>query len=1143
MADDPWATQREPNITAELSTAGFDDAVEIGHGGFGTVFRCRQDDLDRTVAVKVMTSDFEPENLARFLREQRAMGRMSGHPHIVDLYQVGVTRNRRPFLVMPYHAHGSLDTLIRRGGQLRWEKVLSLGVKIAGALETAHRGGTLHRDVKPANILLTDFDEPQLTDFGIARIAGGFETSSGAITGSPAFTAPEVLAGHPSTAASDVYSLGATMFCALTGHAAFERRSGEQLIAQFLRISSEPLPDLHAADFPDDVVGAVEHAMARPPENRPTSAAAFGEELRAIQREHGLVVDDMLAPTIQPREGPELPDSHRQRRPDVVSPRTPPVPVTKFSPPTSTRQMVRRQRLLDALREGGETRLTLVHGPAGFGKSSLLAQWREELTAEKVAVAWLTVDSDDNNPVWFLSHLVEAVQRVRAPVAEGLGQSLEENGSAAEHFVLTSLINRLHDSGEPLVVVIDDWHRVTATDSIAAMEFLLDNSCHHLRMVVASRKKAGLPLSRMRVCDELREIDTKALSFDLDESRSFFADRVRTQLTDADIALLRDSTDGWIAALQLASLSLREAGGTTDVLERFRADASSVEEYLAENVLNALEPEMLDFLLTTSVPERVCGDLASILAGVADGQARLEEVAARDLFLGRAADEYPWYRYHHLFAQILRRRLERDHPGRTKQLHHSASAWFREQHLLGEAIDHLLAAGDPTSAVALVEDDDLYLLDRSQMSTLLGLIAKLPADLVVASVRLQLAIGWANTELQHLDQAAEARRRALDLLDFLDLPTDQITRLRVEADVLQANIACTADRVLGVKDLVAECLADPTHHHPFVVSMAALLDTYADTYEFRFGDADRRQRWAAPYHSKTTGPYTVAYGYCFAGLAKAEQLDLTGATELYRRAHQLVRDAGNTQSHHARLTRALLAEQLYLRNHIDEAEKLLAENFYAATLGGTADFMIRHYCLRARIASIRRDQAGTLRELDEGAHTADLLSLPRLRAAVDHERVLLGMPLRPGFAPVPHTRKHDSADGIGQITAQLEDETAITLLLRSGNAEQIGTAVDWASNWTRSLEGTDRALAWMHASRLLVSCLWAAGRASEAEAALVPVATRCAQHGLIRFLPDGGANVIAAFTSLATHLEGTGERELRRQLTDTFIDDVFAAAS
>ena len=246
---DSHATQRglAPDIPAELRDAGFDDVAEIGHGGFGIVYRCVQPILDRTVAVKVLTSDLDPDNLDRFMREQRAMGRLSGHPNIVQILEVGTTASGRPFIVMPYHAKDSLEALIRRHGPLNWRETLSIGVKLAGALDAAHGAGTLHRDVKPANILLTDYGEPQLTDFGIARIAGGFETATGVITGSPAFTAPEVLEGATPTVASDIYSLGATLFCALTGHAAYERRSGEQVVAQFLRIASEPVPDLRGA--------------------------------------------------------------------------------------------------------------------------------------------------------------------------------------------------------------------------------------------------------------------------------------------------------------------------------------------------------------------------------------------------------------------------------------------------------------------------------------------------------------------------------------------------------------------------------------------------------------------------------------------------------------------------------------------------------------------------------------------------------------------------------------------------------------------------------------------------------------------------------------------------------------------------------
>src|ERR1700741_5048253 len=171
MADvDQHASPRDlfPHIPAELRDAGFEDAAEIGRGGFGVVYRCAQPLLDREVAVKVLTADLDPENLDRFLREQRAMGRLSGHPNIVTILEVGTTSTGRPFIVMPYHAKDSLEAVVRRHGPLDWNEAVSLGVKLAGALDAAHRVETLHRDVKPGNILLSDYGEPQLNDFRVA---------------------------------------------------------------------------------------------------------------------------------------------------------------------------------------------------------------------------------------------------------------------------------------------------------------------------------------------------------------------------------------------------------------------------------------------------------------------------------------------------------------------------------------------------------------------------------------------------------------------------------------------------------------------------------------------------------------------------------------------------------------------------------------------------------------------------------------------------------------------------------------------------------------------------------------------------------------------------------------------------------------
>src|SRR5246127_5132308 len=279
---DPLPTQGDVHagIAAELVAAGFVDAEEIGRGGFGVVYRCSQRALDRTVAVKVLTADLEPDNLERFVREQVAMGKLSGHPHIVNIFQVGTTATGRPYIVMQYHPHGSLEAKIHDNGPVGWADALHIGVKVAGALETAHRRETLPRDAKPANILLTEYGEPQLADFGIARIIGGFETADGAVMGSPAYTAPEVLLGGQPDVTSDVYTLASTVFCAGTGHAGFARRKGEQMVAQFLRITRHPMPSLRDCGLPADVCAVIEGAISRNTEDRPPSAEPFGEQLR-----------------------------------------------------------------------------------------------------------------------------------------------------------------------------------------------------------------------------------------------------------------------------------------------------------------------------------------------------------------------------------------------------------------------------------------------------------------------------------------------------------------------------------------------------------------------------------------------------------------------------------------------------------------------------------------------------------------------------------------------------------------------------------------------------------------------------------------------------------------------------------------------
>lgn len=1131
MADyDPRATERDLTgvLADELRAVGLHGAQPIGSGGFGIVFRCHQPALDRTVAVKVLTAGHDSDNRHRFLREQQAMGRLSGHPHIVNVFQVGALDSGYPYIMMQYHPRGSLDARIRDHQPLSWAEALRLGVKMASALETAHRAGTLHRDVKPGNILLTEYGDPQLTDFGIARITGGFETTTGVITGSPAYTAPEVLHGAPPTPASDVYGLGATLFCALTGHAAFERLEGEQIVAQFVRITTDPLPDLRGSDIPDDVCDCIEHAMTNDAAMRPDSAAAFGELLRQVQHRHGLPVDD-LALTIDPdtqfarepadAEPPVSPRTPYRRA--ITVPTPPPAPATRFRPPHAVRPLVERSRLIGMLRTDRRHRLTVIHGPAGFGKSTVAAQWGDALTENGTAVVWLTVDHDDNNVVWFLAHVIEALRRTRPDLAGELGETLEEHGADAERYVLAELLNQIHARGEPLVLIIDDWHRITDPATIGAMEFLLDNGCHHLQTVITSRTQSGIPTSRMRVRDELIEIDAAALRFDEDEARTLLLDVNGLTLDDIAVSHLTNVTEGWVAALQLATLSLRNSDDPAELIDHLSGRHHTIDEYLAQNVLDTLRPDLLNFMLATSVPARISGELAAKVAQTERGHAQvmLEEIERSDLFLRRLDDNGQWFRYHHLFAEFLQQRLERDHPGRVMQLHAIAARWFGDHQYLNEAVNHFLAAGDPESAAELVEVDGVHLLEDSQISTLRGLVEKLPPQMLDARPRLQLALAWANSLLHRPDATVRALEHAEAALTHSSLTESQIADVRTEVVVVRGVAEIRADRIEGLDELVTVCKTRPDTLRPWVASVAANVATFGAIYHFDFDAARRFQRWAEPYHQRNRGPYNVVHGLCCLGLADHEELDLDGAEDNFRQALHVARRAGGIHSHPARLAGSLLGQVLYERNDLAQAERLLDEGYHLGAEAGIVDFKLARYVTGALIKALRGDRDEALRRLQDGARIARSMGLPRLQAAVEHELLRLGLSVGPVSVPAPRWPR-PALHGMEAIAAQIREATLTRTQLRpTSSAQQVDTACQWAQHWVHDLEKQNRPRALLQAQRLYLAALVHAGRGAAAKELLTAIAATCMPLGMVRFLPDGGPGISALVAELRRDLD------------------------
>jgi serine/threonine-protein kinase PknK len=327
----------------ELGIEGITDPVEIGRGGFGVVYRARQPALHRTVAVKlVATGVLDDRARDRFERELHAMGTLSGHPNIVTIYDSGFTSDGRPFIVMDHMAGGSVADRLARG-LLPWQEAATVGVKVAAALETAHRAGVLHRDIKPENILISSYGEAKLGDFGIARVQGGPETRTGIVTASMSHASPEILSGGRPSIGSDVYALGSTLFTMLAGSPAFFRDTDESLVPMITRIAIDPVPDLRSRGVPDDVCRVIERAMAKEPGDRFPSAAALGRALQDAQRRAGVTPTELLISNegVESRPDPAgvttslPPASPAWAQPSGPTPPLPPLPGPSTSGPVS----------------------------------------------------------------------------------------------------------------------------------------------------------------------------------------------------------------------------------------------------------------------------------------------------------------------------------------------------------------------------------------------------------------------------------------------------------------------------------------------------------------------------------------------------------------------------------------------------------------------------------------------------------------------------------------------------------------------------------------------------------------------------------------------------------------------------------------
>jgi LuxR family transcriptional regulator, maltose regulon positive regulatory protein len=413
--------------------------------------------------------------------------------------------------------------------------------------------------------------------------------------------------------------------------------------------------------------------------------------------------------------------------------------VTKLHPPSVPAQTIARERLFARMREGRGRKLSLVAGPAGFGKSTLLAAWREA-EAQARPVAWVTLDEGDNDAVVLWSHVIEALGRACPPLAAAVPAELVPATPLFE-VMLPRLVNALAEQGE-IVLVLDDFHRLTGAASRASLAWFVDAMPATLQLVLSTRADPALPLGALRAHGQLLELRVDELRFTEPEAHEFLNDRLGLGLAAADVDLLVTRTEGWPAGIYLAALSLAGSADKARLVRAFDGTSAHVVDFLSSEVLGAFEPDLQAFMLRTSVLERLCVPLCDAVLGSAESAAALESLARSNLFLVPLDDQRRWFRFHHLFAQLLRAELERREPEAVPGLHRRAFEWHDADGTTDEAIHHALAADAFAEAAALIAETWVHYVNAGRTSSVLDWLLRFPEATLDADARLLLVLAW-----------------------------------------------------------------------------------------------------------------------------------------------------------------------------------------------------------------------------------------------------------------------------------------------------------------------------------------------------------------------------------------------------------------
>ncbi len=442
-------------------------------------------------------------------------------------------------------------------------------------------------------------------------------------------------------------------------------------------------------------------------------------------------------------------------QPPAAKPREGGIPIlaTKLFIPNPRHNIITRPRLKELLDRGLNGKLSLISAPAGFGKTTLAAEWAANCGRP---AAWLSLDEQDSLPTRFLAYLTAALQKIEAGFGESVLAMLQSPQPPSTQAILTALINEIAALPEPFVLVLDDYHAIDSKAVDDALAFLLGHLPPQMHLAITTREDPQFPLARLRARGQLTELRAAGLRFTAEEAAGFLNQAMGLNLSAEDVAALESRTEGWIAGLQMAALSMQGREDTAGFIRAFTGSHRFVLDYLAEEVLNQQPAATRSFLLQTAILERLCGPLCDAVTGQEGGSRMLEELERDNLFVVPLDDERHWYRYHHLFADVLRARLKEEQGGQVFALHRRASEWYEQHGLPAESIRHALAADDLERAAALIERTWPAMDANFQGAAWMKWVDALPEAMIRNRPVLLMGIAWAHLNDGELE-AGEAR--------------------------------------------------------------------------------------------------------------------------------------------------------------------------------------------------------------------------------------------------------------------------------------------------------------------------------------------------------------------------------------------------